>query len=145
MTEQQQSEQGPFALDLSMRLKAWVSTPQFYRGKGVICELRLVNDKGMTAMVAMNRLRVLHLAMLHLGYQCTCEAALRDGRAIDGFCRVLSLGTGGMTEVDWVGVAAMFWAALNEEGRDDARQEQTMVEMTGKHRSDVLIATRPES
>jgi hypothetical protein len=123
---------------LTTGVMVWLGNQHSFTGK-VAAELNFANDRGVMGVVAMQRPRLIHLAMLHLGYMCECKEALELADFINNLVFTLSQCTGRMTDADWAGLGEMVYNSMGSEAQEDTRIELTALRLEGKHREPPTI------
>lgn len=138
-TEPTLNDQG--GMQFSMGVLGWIATPTMYKGR-VAAELCFtVPDLGAMFIVALNRLRLIHLGLYHLGYECGCEDAQKLVGSVNSATFTLSGGAAAMTRPDFELLGATVWAQMNPASQEDTRQEKVHLLLNGTHREGLVIAT----
>lgn len=135
----QPSELPNGGLKLTCGAVCWVSEPQLYRGKvkGELC--LTAPEVGAQLVIALNRLRLIHLAMYHLGTECECEDAMALIGMLHHGCVLMCGPSALLTPPDFEAISIMVYAAMTPDAQEDVRIERTALAMTGRHREPPTI------
>jgi hypothetical protein len=129
-------------LRLSMGVLSYLALPQIFKGK-VAAELCFTApNTGAMVIVALNRLRLIHLAMYHLGHECACGEALQLVDLMHNACVMLAGQKGAVvTPGDFQEISEMVYEMMQPDSQEDARIELAAIRLTGKHREPPTIVT----